>query len=239
MSNHQILHSAAHGALRVHTGAGARFGDDAMACLTVPAEFRRVQAHYPIVFRRDLATGALSALALFGFEPGENLFLRGDRWDAPYRPLAMAIQPFLIGQPGEAGGEPQVHIDLDHPRIARDGEGTRLFDDDGRPTPLVESVAEMLGDLDHGHREGAGFFAALEQYDLLEPFSLDVTLDDGARHTLVGFHTIDEARLAALDGPALEALNAAGHLLRIHLAMASLSQFNALVARKNAAIAGG
>ncbi|MDE2620843.1 MAG: SapC family protein, partial [Sphingomonadales bacterium] len=227
MSQHQILNPSDHGALRVHTGAGARFGDDAMACLTVPAEFRRVQAHYPIVFRRDETTGRFTALALFGFEPGENLFLAGDRWDAPYRPLAMAIQPFLIGQPGPQGGDPQVHIDLSHPRIAADGEGTRLFDDNGRPTPLVESVAEMLGNLDHGHREGADFFAALERHGLLEPFSLDVTLDDGARHSLVGFHTVDEARLAALAGTTLDALHAAGHLLRIHLAMASLSQFHA------------
>ena len=238
MSQHQILNPADHGTLRVHTEPGAQYGDDTMACLTVPAEFRRVQAHFPIVFRRDMATGQFSALALFGFEPGENLFLADERWDALYRPLALSIQPFLIGRPGPDGGEGQVHIDMAHPRISTTGEGTRLFDDDGRPTPHVEAVAEMLGDLDHAHREGASFFAALERHDLLEPFSLEVALDDGSQHRLVGFHTIDEVRLGALAGSALQDLHASGDLLRMHLAMASLSQFTALVARRNARIRG-
>lgn len=136
MSNHQILNPADHAALRVHTGAGAQFGDAVMACLAVPLEFRAVQAHYPIVFRRDAASGQFSALAMFGFDNGENLFLDGDRWDARYRPLAMAIQPFLIGRPPEGSDTPQVHIDMAHPRVSHDGEGTRLFDEDGRPTPI-------------------------------------------------------------------------------------------------------
>ena len=34
----------------------------------LPIEFRQVQGHFPIVFRRDLETGKVSALALFGFE---------------------------------------------------------------------------------------------------------------------------------------------------------------------------
>jgi hypothetical protein len=93
MTSHQILNPADHGTLRIHTGLSAALGD-VMACITVPAEFRQVQAHCPIVFRRDDATGAFSALALFGFVNGENLFLNGDHWDAGFRPAAMAIQPF-------------------------------------------------------------------------------------------------------------------------------------------------
>ena len=57
MSNHQILNPADHAELRVHTEAGAQFGDAVMACLAVLLEFRAVQAHYPIVFRRDAASG--------------------------------------------------------------------------------------------------------------------------------------------------------------------------------------
>ena len=39
MSNHQILNPSDHGDLRVHTEAGAAFGDNVMACLAMPAEF--------------------------------------------------------------------------------------------------------------------------------------------------------------------------------------------------------
>jgi hypothetical protein len=239
MSSHQILNYADHADLRVHTEAGAQFGDNAMACITGPAEFRLVQAHFPIVFRRDIESGQFSALALFGFENGENLFLEGGRWDARYRPLALAIQPFLIGRPASGGDEAQVHVDMAHPRISTTGEGMRLFEDDGRPSPYLEAMAEKLGDLDHAYRQCPEFFNALDRYGLLEPFMLDVTLDDGSRNSLVGFHTIDEGRLAALDATALGALHRDGHLMPLYMVLASISRFSELVARKNARVAGG
>lgn len=236
MSNHAILNAAEHGAMRIHQRAGADLGDAVMACPTVPAEFRRVQAHYPIVLRRDLATGQMGALALFGFETGENLFMRNGAWDAAYCPLAMATRPFLIGRPAAPDHPAQVHVDLDHPRISANGEGVRVFDDEGRPTPYLEEIAGKLGDLDHAHREAADFYAALDRYELTEPFTLEVTLDSGARHSLAGYHTIDEARLAALDGAALQSLMVGGHLLRLAMIIASLAHFADLVARKNALV---
>jgi hypothetical protein len=239
MSNHQILNSADHGQLRVHTGAGARYGDNVMACLAPPAEFRQIQGHFPIVFRRDIESGAFAALALFGFESSENLFLEGENWSASYRPMAIAIQPFLVGRPAEGSDTPQVHIDMAHPRVATGGIGTRVFDEDGRPTPYLEAIAERLGDLDYAHRQSPAFFEALARYDLIEPFTLDVPLNDGSRHSLVGYHTINEGRLAELDGEAFYQLNSAGHLSPIFMAMASLSRFGELVARKNARIKGG
>ncbi len=239
MSQHEILNPADHGTLRVRTEASAALGDNVMACLTVPAEFRAVQAHYPIVFRRDGETGKLAALALFGFDSGENLFLAGDSWDALYKPLALAVQPFLIGRPANDDDVPQVHVDRGHARISTSGEGVRVFDDSGQPTPYLEAIASKLGDLDFAWRASDGFFATLERYDLIEPFSLDVTLDNGSQQSLVGFQTINEDRLAALDGAALQSLQAQGHLTAIFMVLASLSQFAALVARMNARMAGG
>lgn len=238
MSNHQILNATDHGGLRIHTGAGADFGDNIMATLTVPAEFREVQGHFPIVFRRDDATGLLSALVLFGFQNGENLFLDGDRWDARYRPVTLAIQPFLIGRAASAADGAQVHVDLAHPRISTTGEGVRVFDQHGNPTPYLEAIASKLGDLDHAWRSSPAFFAALERHALLEPFSLEVSLPDGSKQSLVGFQTIDEDRLAALDAESLHSLHADGHLQAIYMAIASLVQFGELVARKTALATG-
>jgi hypothetical protein len=173
------------------------------------------------------------ALALFGFENGENLVLDGNRWDARYRPWSLAIQPFLIGRPADGEGPGQVHVDLDHPRVTDGGEGVRLFDEGGMATPYLEAITERLGALDAGYRASGDFFAALRDHDLLEPFTLEVPLDDGSKHSLVGFHIIDEARLAALDTETLGKLHAAGHLVPIFMALASLSQVSALVERKN------
>ena len=75
MSAHTMLDPEAHRDLRVNIEASAELGDGVMACLTFPDEFRRVQNEFPILFRKDIASGSFSALALFGFEQGENLFL--------------------------------------------------------------------------------------------------------------------------------------------------------------------
>ena len=238
MPQHVLLTSEAHRELRIRTDRGAELGDAVMCAITVPDEFRRVQDEYPILFRQNAERDGFTALAMFGFESGENLFLDGDRWDARYRPLAIDIQPFLIGGAPEGKGPAQVHVDLDSPRIAGD-EGVRLFDEFGQPTPYLETIADQLGALDAGYKASADFFAALRRHDLLEPMTLEVTLDDGSTNRLVGFHVIDEAKLEALDPAAVAELHAAGHLMPIFMALASLSNISALVARKNRDIGHG
>lgn len=238
MSAHEILTVEAHGDLRIRTERSAELGDAVMSCVTVPDEFRRVQNEYPILFRLSPERDSFVALAVFGFESGENLFLEGGKWDARYRPLAMEIQPFLIGGKADEAGERQVHIDTASSRIGGD-EGVRIFDQHGRPTPYLETIAEQLGALDEGYRESADFFAALRRHDLLEPMTLEVTLDDGSKNRLVGFHVIDEAKLQALDGAAIGELHENGHLLSIFMAIASLGNLTDLIARKNRRVGHG
>lgn len=232
MSDHAVLTVEAHRTLRVHGARGTAFGDGVMCCVTVPDEFRRVQNEYVILFRLNHEHDSFAAMALFGFENGENLYLEGARWDARYRPLAMEIQPFLIGRPAPDSPERHVHIDMASPRIAGE-DGIALFDDLGQPTPYLQRATEQLGDLDAGYRRSADFFAALRRHDLLEPLVVELPLDDGSTNRLVGFHTINEERLQALDAAALAELHADGHLMPVFMAVASLSNLDALIRRKN------
>lgn len=231
MPNHEMLNPDAHKDLRIRQERGSEYGDAVMSCITVPDEFRQVQDAYPILFRLSPERDAFTAVALFGFETGENLFLEGDRWAAGYIPLAIDIQPFLIGS-ADTQGEKQVHIDMDSPRIAQ-GEGVRLFDQTGRPTPFLDELAEKLGALDAGYQASADFFAALRRHELLEPMTLEVTLDDGSTNRLVGFHVIAEERLQALEPSAIAELHQAGHLMPIFMAVASVGKLSLLIARKN------
>jgi len=237
MSDHVILTADDHRDLRIRTERAADMGDAVMTCITVPSEFRRVQTHYPILFQLDSARDSFTALAMFGFEPGENLFLTEAGWDARYRPLAIDSQPFLVGR--GAGDVRQVHIDMASRRIGLHGEGVRVFDETGRPTPYLERVADQLRALDTDYVASADFFAALRRYDLLEPLTMDVTLDDGSKNRLVGYHVIDEDRLAALDPATVADLHTAGHLMPIFMALASLGAIGDLVARKNRRMARG
>ena len=233
MNSHQILNPTDHGNLRIRVGAGTGLGDGVMASLAVPAEFRRLACEYPILFRYDAERQSFSALALFGFEPGENLYIEEGRWMASCRPLSMSVQPFLIGRSRDGQGPAQVHIDMAHPRVAADGEGMAVFDAEGKPTPYLDEVADMLGALDEGYRAGADFFAALDRHNLLEPFSMDVTLESGASHRMVGYHLIHEEMVRNLEPGVLAELHAAGHLEPIFMALASLGNLAKLVRRKS------
>jgi hypothetical protein len=144
----------------------------------------------------------------------------------------MEIQPLLIGAPRPGDEGAQVHIDMASPRIDRT-QGSRLFDEDGRPATFLEDRIEKLGALDTGYRAGAGFFAALDRYELLEPLMLEVPLDDGSINNLVGFQVIDEDRLRGLDAAALDDLHRGGHLMPIFMALASQGHLSRLIARKN------
>lgn len=238
MSEHKILNPADHGELRIRTDASEELGDGAMVCIAVPPEFRRLACEYPILFRRDAESGNFSALCMMGFENGENLFLQDGRWDASVKPLAMEIRPFLIGRPASDGGEAQVHVDMASPRISANGEGVRVFDDSGQPTPYLEQIVDRLGALHQGYEASPAFHEALSRYDLLEPFSLDVTLKDGSQNRLVGYHMINEEKVAALEPGALAELHEAGHLAPIFMAMASLGNLAKLVERKNRTLDG-
>lgn len=236
MANHAILDPEVHRDLRVSITRGAAWGDAVMSAIAVPHEFRRVQNDYAILFRHDLQADRFDALAMFGFEPGENLYLDGERWDARALPLAVEVQPFLIGMTRD-GDARQVHIDLDNPRIADDG--VRVFDEDGRPTPYLDAAIDRLRALDTGYQASGAFFAALRRHDLLEPLTLEVTLDDGSTNRLVGYHVIDEEKLRALDEASLGELHREGHLMPIFMALASLTNLAGLIARKNRRVADG
>ncbi|HEY5801187.1 MAG TPA: SapC family protein [Burkholderiaceae bacterium] len=232
MANPVLLNNVDHKDLRVLTTRGAQYGENVHFALTFPSEFRTLQAHYPIVFRKTDDGTSVEPVALLGFEEGENLFLDGDQWDAPEFPLVIARMPFMIGVNGD---ELMVHIDMDSPRIvpAGDQSGEAVFLPHGGNTDYLERISNTLLEIHRGLQGTPGFIAALLELELLESFVMDVTLDDGSQHRLVGFYTVNEDKLAALSGEVLERLMKAGYLQAIFFAQASLSNLRLLVARKN------
>ena len=231
MPQHALLNNVDHAKLRIQAGHGAHFGDNVMFAMTFPAEFRDLQAHYPIVFRKSDNGATFEPVALFGLEESENLFLGATGWDASYIPLTVQRQPFLIGVDGD---ELMVHIDLDNPRCSTT-LGEPVFLPHGGTTPFLERANSTLLTIHQGLQATPVFIAALTSLELLESFVLDVELDDGAHGRLSGFYTINEDRLAALDGDMLGRLHRAGYLQAIFMAVASLSNLRALIERKNRA----
>ena len=233
MSNFEVLDPKQHQSLRVNTQPGAAFGDNVMSAMVFPFEFRTLQAEYPVLFRKDGQTGQFYALALFGLEPKENLYLDGAQWIARYLPLSARRAPFLITErkslDAHRAAELLVSIDLDHPRTHHP-DGELVFNEDGSNSPLLDSTIERLGDIHAGHEQTRQYFDALNAFNLITPMRLEVPLDDPLE--LTGFYGIDEDQLAALSDADLKQLQTAGFLDHTYMVLASLSQLSGLIQKK-------
>ena len=237
MANFQILNNIDHKDLKIITERSARFGDNVWYAVTFPAEFRNLQRHYPIFFIKNPNDGEFQAVAMFGVENGENLFLDEYGWNASYIPLNIMRQPFLIGfQEKDKGGkverEPVITVNMDSPRVSLE-QGEPVFLEHGGNSDYLERVNSVLKVLYQGMLGSKPFFDALTDLDLLESFVLDVQLDDGSEHRLAGYYTINEDVLKELDGEKLEMLSRKGHLEAIYMAIASMSKVSDLLEIKN------
>ncbi|MFN3862042.1 MAG: SapC family protein [Roseateles sp.] len=223
----QLLNNIQHKDLRIITQRGARWGDDVMSAPATPDEFRKLQAHYPIVFQPD-GQGSFLPIVLFGLEQGQNLFLTDDGWDADYLPLSMQRMPFSIGV---ADDELRMMVDMDSPRISHGAEGEAVFLPHGGMTEFIEHANAVLHTLHLGFQAMPDFIQTLTTHELLEPFVLDFERPDGSHRQLSGYYIIHEERLAALDAATVGLLHQADYLQPIYMAIASLSNFTKLIRR--------
>lgn len=232
-----LLDNVTHRNLRIRTERSAALGDARQSALALPAEFRHLQAHYPIVFQHvegDAANAGFQPVVLLGLEEGQNLYLRDGSWAAPILPMALQRDPFMIGRGPD--DSLQLHIDMDSPRIVRPEEGevgTALFLPHGGFSDYLDHVVQLMEHLHAQAQQLPVFIDALTRHQLLEPFVIDIETPGSEPGRLTGLFTIHEERLAALPGAALEALARDGHLLPIYMQIASLQQLQGLVERQS------
>lgn len=237
MAKIELLNNIDHKDLRVKIERSGKLGDNVWFTPTFPQEFRNLQKHYPVVFTKNSETGQFQAVALLGFEVGENLFLDENGWNASYIPLSIMRQPFLIGfQHAEKDGVPiknmVVSVDMDNPRVSKT-EGEPVFLEHGGNTGYLEQINSILNLINEGFERNSAFIDMLMGMDLLESFVLDIELDDGSKHRMSGFYTINEESLLGLTGDDLVILNNNGHLEPIYMAIASMSNISTLIEMKN------
>ncbi len=237
MTNFQLLNNIDHKDLKIETRRSAELGDNVWYAVTFPEEFRNLQRYYPIFFIKNPNDGEFEAVAMFGVEDGENLFLDENGWNASYIPLSIMRQPFLIGfqeqaRGGETVREPVITVDMDNPRVSLE-EGEPVFLEHGGNSGYLEQVNSILKMLYQGLSGSKSFYRTLTELDLIESFVLDVQLNDGSEHRLAGFYTINEDVLKELDGEQLARLHRKGYLEAIYMVIASMSRLSDLLEIKN------
>ena len=91
----------------------------------------------------------------------------------------------------------------------------------------------ILQEIDQGQAAIDELNHALVSHDLVEPFSLDVRLNNGESRRLEGFYTIHEERLSALDADVLADFSRRGILHAAYMQLASMSNIPRLIQLRN------
>ena len=236
MTNAVLLTKENHKDLKLKKDKNAHLAQGVSVCATFPVEFRNIQTHYPIFFQKNPENEEFTPVALLGLEPSENLFISEAGWDCSYIPLALDVQPFIIGRANEDNeSDGRVFIDLDSPLIADEGDtdGVRIFDEMGVETEFLQDTVKNMEMLHFGFETCKAYVAWLVKYDLLEPFVLDVALEDKSLNRLTGFQTINEGRFKELEDDLLLEMRGKGYLMPTYMVLASLASVTGLIDRKN------
>lgn len=227
MTSYVALNNQAHKHLKVDTSLIDAQGAHEKMVPVVVSEFLKLAVQYPIAFTKNAETGQFVCVALLGFE--ENLFWQDNRWQAIYVPLNIQRQPFFIGQENNT---PIICINPESP-VLNKNTGEPLFSDAGTASDYLNRMQEILGELIRGEAQTKQFIAALNEYKLIMPMSLDITFANQTEKKVQGLYTIDDAKLSALDKEALFSLHQRGYLQAIYTMISSTSQIYSLIQKKN------
>lgn len=234
MVNPVALHNKTHRNTRVITIRSAEFGENIHFVPVLGDELRHLVLDYPVCFMKDPETGQFGLFALMGFEPGQNLYLQGERWNATYVPLHIRRQPFMVARPPEgSSGKAVISLDMDSPRV-QELSGEALFNEDGSNTPYLDQVIQIMSALIAGTDSTSAFVDTVAGLDLIEATQLDITFADGEKKRFEGLYTISAEKMRELSGDDLEQLHKRGFLEACTLITASMGQVQHLIDLRNA-----
>ena len=234
----KILNSVDHKDLRIDARPDRRYGDCVNRALVFATEYADLQREFPILIWQDADSQEFAGHAILGLEKDENLLIENGEWQTRFSPATLARGPFSIGyqrreQQDSESAAIVVMVDEDHPRCGMEN-GEAVFLEHGGESPYLEYIRKALQKIEDGMRADRFFFGLLQKLDLLEPVSINISLTEENQIAFNGYHTINQERLANLDGSSLLELNRAGVLSLVFFMASSLGNFQKLIELKNA-----
>jgi len=214
---------------------------DLNALFVAAAEFGDVCREFPIVFVRagkePDGRDQIAPIAVLGLTSNENLFVDGPRWRAQYLPALLQAYPFCFARVDEQRFA--VCVDMSFTGVDED-EGKPLFEADGQPAALLKAMQTNLEALETQIQRTRLVCRRLLELGVLREMRFDATLPDGRTHSVDGFLTVDEKKVAELPDAVVLELHRNGMLGLVHLHWVSLGNMRRLldwhVARTDATV---
>lgn len=198
------------------------------------SEFSAACRDYPLVFSSPDEGKTFAPVAVLGLTDRENLFAGDAGWaDGTYVPAYVRRYPFCMTKVTLSGVEQNERlICVEQSCIAEGEEGEAMFDGDAKPLPHWTGIEKLLQDYETDLERTREMCGIINDYGLLEPFSMQANLNAGGRMQLNGMYRVAENKLEFLNAGQHKNLIRKGVMGRLYLHLASLENFARLLDRK-------
>ena len=225
-----VLNSKHHGNWSLSRTKDVSYAAKASVIHLQASEFGGALMSFPIVFvgKEDKINPAI----LTGVERNRNLFVGANgQWQAAYVPAYVKRYPFLM-----ANGEDNqmvVCIDENFKGFNQLADGDGLFTPSGETTDFTNRAVEFLEQFEQYHMQTQMLCKTIAQLDILEPLKAEFKVPNNTKPPVYieGFQVVSREKLAKLTGEQMTQLRDNGVLELIYYHLASLKQFESLMAR--------
>ena len=200
-------------------------------------EFQLVARDYPIVFTSGDQGKSYAPVAVLGMVSGENLFYGNAAWArGVYVPAYARRYPFCMARVTLNQAEQKDRLICVEKNFIDEAAGEAMFDEKGQPLAKWRDIERLLAEYEADLERSREMCSILADYGLLEPFTLQATLnkDKSGAMQMTGMHRIAEKNLDNLNAQQLKNLMRKGLMARIYLHLISLENFARLLERKAA-----
>jgi hypothetical protein len=197
------------------------------------SEFGVACRDYPLAFTSSDGGRTFAAIAVLGLAGNENLFVTDGKWDEnAYLPAYVRRYPFCMSRVTlDSVEQADRLVCVEKSYLAEDGE--RMFDDAGGPLERWRPIDKLLNEYEADLGRSQEMCAILADYALLEPFTLQATLNEGGAMNLGGMYRVEENKLEFLNAAQHKNLIKKGAMGRIYAHLLSVDNFARLLRRKS------
>ena len=215
MSNAIVLNNVDHKDIKVDTQPASTL--DVNRTLAYATEIGELHKEFPLVFHKNPETGLTQLHAILGLERDENLFVGENGWTTRFVPALL---------------DPVICIDMEDTRVNTE-QGEDVFLQFGGEAPYLNYVKKALQTIDSGIQFDKTLYTLVQTMDLLEPVSINIKLSNVEEVTFTDYYTVNQEKLAQLDGDNLAELNQYGVLSLLYFVLSSMGNFQTLIELKN------
>ena len=203
-------------------------------------EFNVAHRDYPIVFSSGDDGKTFAPVAVLGLQAQENLFVLDDGWvPGVYVPAYVRRYPFCMARvtlDNVEQAERLICVEKDN--IVETG-GVPMFGDTQEPLAPWKEIEKLLEEYEADLERTKEMCGILADYGLLEPFTMQATLNAGGSMHLTGMFRVDEKKIEFLNASQHKNLIKKGIMGRLYAHLISLENFGRLMNRKGPSAAAG